>query len=166
MRLLRLLLKERPHLLRRQHPLQSRLSRPQPRRAGSARPRGGSALFVGSVSVTFLLATYSVQYYDTDAYLAAYTSLLRITTAPPPAGATATSPVSPTSPAAPNAPAAEEESGACFILTSFLQERRSCQRTGGGGGLLGGLSGLRPAFLRGLSMRGERAAPRDIEAQV
>ncbi|KAJ7359270.1 hypothetical protein DFH08DRAFT_733970 [Mycena albidolilacea] len=76
-----------------------------------------------------------------------YTSLLRITTAPPPAGATATSPVSPTSPAAPNAPAAEEESG-------------------GGGGLLGGLSGLRPAFLRGLSMRGERAVPRDVEAQA
>jgi hypothetical protein len=38
-------------------------------------------------------------------------------------------------------------------------------RTGSGGGLLGGLSGLRPAFLRGLSMRPERT-PRDVEAQL
>ncbi|KAF7360359.1 RING-type domain-containing protein [Mycena venus] len=75
-----------------------------------------------------------------------YTSLLRITTAPPPAGAAAAaSPASPTSPAAPNTNTATQE------------------ESGNGGGLL---SGLRPAFLRGLSIRGERAAPRDVEAQV
>ncbi|KAJ6470077.1 hypothetical protein C8R47DRAFT_1149386 [Mycena vitilis] len=75
-----------------------------------------------------------------------YTSLLRITTAPPPAGAVAT-PASPTSPNAGGAnAAAEEDSG------------------NGGGGLLGGLSGLRPAFLRGLS-RADRT-PRDVEAQA
>ncbi|KAJ7686699.1 hypothetical protein B0H17DRAFT_1071610 [Mycena rosella] len=68
-----------------------------------------------------------------------YTSLLRITTAPPPAAPT---PASPTAPAAPGA----EEEGA----------------NAGGGGLLGGLSGLRPAFLRGLS----RARPGDVESQL
>ncbi|KAJ7266977.1 hypothetical protein B0H12DRAFT_1179453 [Mycena haematopus] len=80
-----------------------------------------------------------------------YTSLLRITTAPPPVGGTGTttSLTSPTSPAAANAGATgEEESGS------------------GGGGLLGGLSGLRPSFLRNLSLRPERAVPRDVEAQA
>ncbi|KAJ7485324.1 hypothetical protein FB451DRAFT_1082743 [Mycena latifolia] len=80
-----------------------------------------------------------------------YTSLLRITTAPPPA-APASAPTSPTSPTAGgnnNNTGTEEESGA-----------------NGGGGLLGGLSGLRPAFLRGLSMRAERGRPADVEAQA
>ncbi|KAJ7185597.1 hypothetical protein C8R46DRAFT_382945 [Mycena filopes] len=80
-----------------------------------------------------------------------YTSLLRITTAPPPTASSITSPASPTSPNAnvnTSSGAQEEEGG-----------------TTGGGGILGGLSGLRPAFLRGLSMRGERV-PRDVEAQA
>ncbi|KAK7044675.1 RING-type domain-containing protein [Favolaschia claudopus] len=78
-----------------------------------------------------------------------YTSLLRITTTPPPAGGPIpTSPTTAASPAAYNANGpAEEESGS-------------------GGGLLGGLSGLRPSFLRNLSMRPERATPRDVEAQA
>ncbi|KAF8138078.1 hypothetical protein K438DRAFT_1922772 [Mycena galopus ATCC 62051] len=76
-----------------------------------------------------------------------YTSLLRITTAPPPADAATTSPASPTSPAT-NGAAAEEESSS------------------GGSGLLGGLSGLRPSFLRHLSLRADRPVARDLEAQV
>ncbi|KAF7325690.1 RING-type domain-containing protein [Mycena kentingensis (nom. inval.)] len=74
-----------------------------------------------------------------------YTSLLRITTSPPPtdAGAAGTAPVSPTTPATATGEAAETEES--------------------GGGLL---SNLRPAFLRGLSLRGDRAQPRDVEAQA
>ncbi|KAF7316177.1 RING-type domain-containing protein [Mycena indigotica] len=73
-----------------------------------------------------------------------YTSLLRITTSPPPPADAA--PTSPTTPAVapPMAPAAIEEANS------------------NGGGLL---SGLRPAFLRGLSIR-DRAPPRDVEAQA
>ncbi|KAJ7100240.1 hypothetical protein B0H15DRAFT_819414 [Mycena belliarum] len=78
-----------------------------------------------------------------------YTSLLRITTAPPPAVPMPSSPTTP-APTGTNATAAEEETGA---------------PNGNTGGLLGGLSGLRPAFLRGLSMRADRARPGDIEAQ-
>ncbi|KAJ7778345.1 hypothetical protein B0H16DRAFT_1503161 [Mycena metata] len=105
-----------------------------------------------------------------------YTSLLRITTAPPPAEGAAPNAVSGGAAAGPNAGVngghghghghghggghgggqggAEEEEGA----------NTNGGGGGGGGGILGGLSGLRPAFLRGLSMR-ERA-PRDVEAQA
>ncbi|CAK5261998.1 unnamed protein product [Mycena citricolor] len=70
-----------------------------------------------------------------------YTSLLRITTAPPPADGGV--PISPTTPAP--VPVTSAEDG------------------GTGGGIL---SGLRPAFLRGLSLRGPGAVPRDVEAQA
>ncbi|KAJ7211207.1 hypothetical protein GGX14DRAFT_449465 [Mycena pura] len=81
-----------------------------------------------------------------------YTSLLRITTTPPPADAAATSPTSPTTPGLPAAPA-----------PAALAPEDGASASGGGGLL----SGLRPpAFLRGISMRGERAAPRDVEAQA
>ncbi|KAJ7512716.1 hypothetical protein B0H11DRAFT_2167887 [Mycena galericulata] len=84
-----------------------------------------------------------------------YTSLLRITTAPPPAAGSAL-PLSPTSPANASAnPSANGNSGAGG-------EEDAGATTTGGGGLLGGLSGLRPAFLRGLSRAGP---PRDVEAQ-
>ncbi|KAJ7754420.1 hypothetical protein B0H16DRAFT_1832139 [Mycena metata] len=102
-----------------------------------------------------------------------YTSLLRITTAPPPAEGAPPNAGSGSAAAGPNAGVngghghahghghggghgaggGEEEEGA-----------NTNGGGGGGGGILGGLSGLRPAFLRGLSIR-ERA-PRDVEAQA
>ncbi|KAJ6588879.1 hypothetical protein B0H19DRAFT_1206055 [Mycena capillaripes] len=86
-----------------------------------------------------------------------YTSLLRITTAPPPAGAAvAAASASPVAPAVGGAGV-----GANGGTGAGAGEEGG---SGSGGGLL---SGLRPpAFLRGLSMRGERAAPRDVEAQL
>ncbi|KAJ7145194.1 hypothetical protein C8R43DRAFT_1013174 [Mycena crocata] len=79
-----------------------------------------------------------------------YTSLLRITTAPPPVDAVAPMPNSPTSPGGNNEGAA-----------TGTNEGGNGEE---GGGILGGLSGLRPAFLRGLSIR-DRARPADVEAQ-
>ncbi|KAJ7065047.1 hypothetical protein C8F01DRAFT_1129254 [Mycena amicta] len=88
-----------------------------------------------------------------------YTSLLRITTSPPPAdaaGLTAPAPTSPITPGLPGTPAANAASGG----NGAANEDGA---SGGGGGLL---SGLRPSFLRGLSIRGDRATPRDVEAQA
>ncbi|KAF7344619.1 RING-type domain-containing protein [Mycena sanguinolenta] len=87
-----------------------------------------------------------------------YTSLLRITTAPPPAPGTndasgaATSPTSPGGAAGAGGEAAGGEGAG---------EEDASGNTGGI------LSGLRPpAFLRNLSLRAERGVPRDVEAQA
>ncbi|KAF7319094.1 RING-type domain-containing protein [Mycena chlorophos] len=82
-----------------------------------------------------------------------YTSLLRITTSPPPADAQV-----PVTAAPSTANAATTEAVAAPTVASAATE----ESNSGGGGIL---SNLRPAFLRGLSIR-ERAPPRDAEAQT
>ncbi|KAJ7108484.1 hypothetical protein C8R44DRAFT_986495 [Mycena epipterygia] len=88
-----------------------------------------------------------------------YTSLLRITTAPPPAAAAtgSASALSPGGVSAGNTNGNNASGNGGNAAGNGEEEATSP----GGGGILGGLSGLRPAFLRGLSRR-----PGDVEAQV
>ncbi|KAJ7634834.1 hypothetical protein FB45DRAFT_790232 [Roridomyces roridus] len=79
-----------------------------------------------------------------------YTSLLRITTAPPPASGAGTAPNSPMVPT-PGSP----------LVAGAPEDDAGANNNSNGGGILGGLR--RPGFLRGLSTR---ARVSDVEAQV